>query len=406
MRLSAPLLLHPGRAALDASVSGTPTDRVAEHVARCATCRDTLAFRRALREAAGRLPAPEPAPNALADVLEARARGDRFVLRHDVPDTRARRRLGRVALAAAAAACVIATPAVVRWGQSEYAHRGVIGAPTDDIARVASRATSTGTFASIAVASDAPGLLAAPALEPVNGERLRPMRLSYASRIIGSDDREMLFDGDGTIALVKARAPNGETSWRVTREWHGGDWSRGGRAETEVLWLEPDRLRPIARTVRISPYSARYRLLTVTQRFLGDRIAGEVRADDVDGTSVTRPIARSLSRADAPYLTDALVPLFLGAFTPTYGWRGRASVTGWGVVPNDVSYPVAMRVVGDARVTVASGTFDCWHLVATSRGRAVDLWVRKRDGVAIRWLDASSTSTRGRRETVLVGETP
>jgi hypothetical protein len=84
------------------------------------------------------------------------------------------------------------------------------------------------------------------------------------------------------------------------------------------------------------------------------------------------------------------------------------SVLGWGVVPDDVSYRVSMRVVGEERVSVPAGTFDCWLLVISARGRVLDYWVRKSDGVAVRSHDVvprpGRDGTSGMREMVLVRE--
>jgi hypothetical protein len=82
-------------------------------------------------------------------------------------------------------------------------------------------------------------------------------------------------------------------------------------------------------------------------------------------------------------------------------------------VPADITYPIALRLLGEDRVTVPAGTFDCWRLSVRFGStedrvritRSQTLWVRRSDGLLVRSRD--TTHTPGRvEEIVLLAERP
>jgi len=385
---------HPTDRALDRYVDREPTERarVAEHLVRCAACRAAVAFRRNLRDAVCRLPQPEPSPDLLMRVLTDRASGQRLILPNAWPEARRARAWPLAAGLAAAAAVVLAT-----WlPQRERPHAAV---PSD-------------WFVSGSLFVDAAGAQA-PAPEPplspagpADGARLRPRTLQYVARWTDTTGHER-FDGRAVVALDSVRM-DGAPVWRVAQTWRGETGDHGEHVEAETLWVARADLRPLARGVHVAPYNRAFGRLEVTQRFVGDSVLGAMHAEGTDGHEVRRPIARRLPDDGAPYLTDAFAPLFLSAVDVGPRWARRVTIAGWAVVPNDVVYPVALRVVGAERVTTPAGTFDCWRLLVTARGRVLDYWVRKGDGVGVRSRDAAPRAgrdgTRGVREVVLTGE--
>jgi hypothetical protein len=369
--------------------------RVAAHLVRCAECRADVAFQRGLRDALHRLPEPEPSDALLARVLSDRRKGNRLIL----PDvtTEARRPRRRVAawLGAAAAVLLAAWLPLRQWWHGAAPRDAIqttFSEPkrpnADGPAGAGDWFVSGGLFVDAAAAQTPRRGAPLSQAGPLAGMRLRPGRWTYAAQWTDSAGHTR-FDGNATIAVDSAHvSPGGVPAWHVVQQWLGELGDHGERAEAETLLVRRDDLRPIERAVHVAPYNRNYRRLQVAQRFVGDSVLGEMRAEGTDGHRVRRPVARRLPNDGGPYLTDALAPLFLAAADLDRFWARRVSIVGWAVVPNDVAYRVELRVVGEDLVGTPAGTFDCWRLVVTARGRVIDYWVRKRDGVAVRSRDA------------------
>jgi hypothetical protein len=78
------------------------------------------------------------------------------------------------------------------------------------------------------------------------------------------------------------------------------------------------------------------------------------------------------------------------------------SVVGWAVIPDDVFYPVTLRVIGEEQLSTPAGAVDCWKLRLVAPPQQRTEWVRKSDGVAVRSLDESVPGPNGRREFILL----
>jgi hypothetical protein len=397
--LTMPILRHPRAGALErfaeAASHGTAAERadVARHLVRCARCRETVAFRRSLRDGVQRLPVPAPSDDLLARVLADRAQGARAILPVAPPRVRGRalRAFSRSSGGALLAGIAAATAFVL---VPQLVGRDVRSDPRDEWF------VSGGLFAGVAGAQAAPAPDAPPA-QPVDGTRLRPRSLLYETRWSDRPGRTSA-PAEVTVLSLDSTRVYGVAAWRVARRMSGE------RVEAETLLVARDDLRPLARTVRVAPYDRRWRSLAVAQRFAADSVSGAMRAESEDG-EVRRSFAARLPRGSGPYVTDALAPLFLAAADLAPAWTRSVSMLGWAVVPGDVSSRVTLRVIGEERVTVPAGTFDCWRMVVSARGRVLDYWVRKEDGVAVRAHDASPPTTReGRRprDIVLVQEQP
>ena len=72
--------------------------------------------------------------------------------------------------------------------------------------------------------------------------------------------------------------------------------------------------------------------------------------------------------------------------------------------PNDLFSSLALRVVGEERISVPAGQFDCWRLELTTGRRRIGYWVRKSDGTGVLTRDDSKRATKGVREVVLTRE--
>jgi hypothetical protein len=112
---------------------------------------------------------------------------------------------------------------------------------------------------------------------------------------------------------------------------------------------------------------------------------------------VRRPIARRLPAQFGPYLSDAYAPLALVGVPLAVGKTMALSIVGWAVVPMDVFYPVTLRVTGEERLAMASGTYDCWKIDVTAGRHHRIEWVRKSDGLGLRSLDTSPGPNGQRR---------
>ena len=140
------------------------------------------------------------------------------------------------------------------------------------------------------------------------------------------------------------------------------------------------------------------------QVFRGDTVTGGMRATASGRPDARRPISRVLPSPFRPYITNGFAPVYLAAVQLAPGWSRSLSVVGWAVRDEDVSVPIELRVVGEERLQVPAGRFDCWKLSLKSGHRRLWYWVRKSDGIGVRTLDDSEMARRGLREIVLVHE--
>jgi hypothetical protein len=237
----------------------------------------------------------------------------------------------------------------------------------------------------------------------LDGTRLRMGTLTYARRRTG-DARRAVAVGTWMTSIAPARA-GGVPAWRVARSWTSASGATRSWTEAETTFVAADDLQPISRTVQITPY-LRYDRLTISQRLVGDSVVGTMAASERQGARVVRrAIARVLPAAERPYLMESILPVLFGAVRLDREWRGVVGVLGWAVVPDDVLQLAELEVRGTATVSVPAGTFECWALTSVTPGRRLTLWVRRSDGVAVRWQFTSSQGGAA-DETVLARESP
>ncbi|MBC7790292.1 MAG: zf-HC2 domain-containing protein [Anaerolineae bacterium] len=374
---------HPDDVSLkrfaDGELPEQERERMTTHLTRCPDCRSTISFMRELRAAAAGLPKLEPPAGLLDRVTAERAAGERFILPADVDSAKPSRlrtsaRGSLVFVAFAAASAVIFVRANKQDDAGDSARTAPVALSVDDtIAGPTSFLAGMFTPGVALAQVPPPASLAARApITRVDGKLLKPGHFRFERRLIDSAGRSRTTSrGVVDIALASY---DGRQAWRLVQSW------TDSIVELDTIFVESHNLRPIGRVSRVRPYM-RYDEIVVRQHFAGDSVLGWMHTDRTFG----RPVRRRLPPEFGPYLpSEALAPFFLETVNVAAGWRGTLSVVGWAVVQNDVYFPLALRVVGDERITVPAGTFDCWRIEIASGKASVDFWVRKSDGFGVR----------------------
>jgi len=236
-----------------------------------------------------------------------------------------------------------------------------------------------------------------PAAFPVRSERLHAGTLRYR-RVVNDSTKQVAKTVESVLSLT-ADSSTGVPAWRVTRI----DQERSNGppvTSAETLLVRQKDLGLITRAVHVRPYS-RWKGINIEQRITGDSVNGRMTLDDIQGM---RRIAQRLPSVYAPYLSDALAPVYLATVPLSANWQGSVTLLGWAVVPSDVLQPVQLRVTGEERIRVPAGTFDCWRMTISHSRGVIDYWVRKADGIAVRLVERN-TPVGGERVVTLVSET-
>jgi len=404
------MILHPSASTLQRFSDGDATakehQRLSAHFAECHRCRNIVGSLRDLSAQARALASPSPSPALIDRILADRAAGERIILpqRDDRP-TRpfVDRRIAAGLLVAIGAA-----------GYFAWASRSSFTTANDSPQRASVTGDSLdlpistpGLFLSrlflpsLASASEPSSL---PPLKGVDGRRLSAGQYFFSRMEVTAPGVRAHTTGRGSLR-VRASSDAGAPSWHVAHEWTLEPGPSGVRLETESLVVRQRDLRTITRSVHVSPY-LRYSRLNILQNFSGDSVSGFMSAERNNKVTVRRPIARFLAPVAGPYMSEAFAPLLLSSVRLHPGWTGSLSLLGWAVVPEDIRYPVQLRVTGEERIRVPAGEFDCWRL-EISRGALVhNYWVRKSDGLGIRTrIDRTrSAGAKGNHEIVLIRE--
>jgi hypothetical protein len=410
------MIFHPSRRTLqrfaERELAPAGQRRVASHVVSCERCRTYVSFARSLGEALGDYQsANEPAvadEKLIERVLAERAAGARVILPVGEQGQAAKHWRGRVVsgiVVSVAAAMVLLLMRSWRAPERPVPNGSVAQQPkavgNDSLGSAATDSFPAHDFVSTlflpqeAHAAQPPrgtGPLLPSAT--LSGAELEPGHFVFAQLSIDSTGRSREV-ARGTIDLAAAEI-EGTVGWRFISAWRFSD-----RVEVETLYVDRGSLRLLGRTLHVAPY-LHYREITIRQRLMGDSLVGWMNTYEGLG----RPIARRLSPAFGPYITDAIASFALSGVDLDARWRRSLSVVGWAVRPNDVAYPIELRVAGDERVTVPGGTFDCTRLTITVNGSRQSYWVRKEDGIGVRTLTEPSPRTATRKSVVLLSATP
>lgn len=343
-------------------------------------------FAEAIRPELRSLAVPSPGADLIQRILASRESGTRVIL-PDINESRsgAPRRL-LIPAAIVAALLLLALP--FRWLPQQQA------SDASSLARIANEwLPGSVVFAQIN-ATRTPGRIAPMMLS--RPENLRPMRLEFLRTWRDSTSKET---GRVTGLITVERATTeGVPSWRIVARNQGNRDGKGVLAVDSTI-IARDNLRLLSHTAIERPYS-RYDVIRIDQRFRGDSIVGQMRANGSKISPARRPIARKLNNANGPYIIDPLAPIILGAVNLHAGWTGRASLVGWAVKDDDVFMPIDLRVDRAERIKVPAGEFECWRLTINFGGRSLTYWVRKSDGVGVRSVERNAAGVI--RETKLI----
>lgn len=335
-------------------------------------------FAEAIRPELQSIATPQPSPELLDRILASRAAGARVIL----PEPRVARPV--LARYASIGAVIAAAVLIVVYG--------VESSRSEDIVSV-SGLFGREAYAQTVLNVDRPALpnaLFAP------GAAMRPMTLEFTRRIRNSA-RQLTSETTDTLD-ISAASVEGTPAWKLATQAHNVVAAQPNVA-AETVYIARANLKMLRRSVHVSPYS-RYQRINIQQSFRGDSVTGRM---NTDGPSIGagRPIARRLRPEFGPYISDAMGPIALMGTPLSLTWKRSASLLGWAVIPKDIFYPFELRVEGEERVKVPAGTFDCWRISIRLPEKQITYWARKSDGLGVRVLDESNTTTKGTREVVL-----
>jgi len=338
-------------------------------------------FADAIRPELEAMETPDASPLLLDRILASRAASMRVILPEPVPvrPSAAKRTIAAVVVAAGLLLVSVPLIRITRSGDEVFA--------------------SSAFFAREAFAQPLERAVR-PELAPIAFSRasaIRPLALQL-SRRVRSATGELVSESTDSL-VVAASGVDGTPAWRVTAR-RGDVVGSQRRVTSETLYVAQADLRMLRRSVHVAPYS-RFDRINIQQRFHGDSVTGRM---TTDGPSIGagRPIARRLRPELAPFLSDAFAPVALMAVQGSARWSGSATLLGWAVIDRDVFTPIELRVVGEERITVPAGPFDCWRVSIRFGGQEISYWMRKSDGLGVRVLDERDAATKGIRETLLM----
>lgn len=385
---------HPGDAVLRRFADGVSSEaervRVSAHLAGCTDCRADVAFARDVRATARTLPEIDAPKGMLERIVGERSAGERIILPVEEPvvvsGARTRRAMS-IAVVLIVVAAIFLFPRNgarrVATSDSGRVDRSAIEDPESPVSAFA------GMFApSVALAQPPGDDRMAPPLANLDGTRLRAGRFTLTRSV--TDKGASTVVARSLISLDSV-SYDGRAAWRVVQ------LTTGAATEAETVLVERKSLRPIGRVERVRPYVS-YAEIVIRQRFNGDSVQGWMHTDRTFG----RPISRRLDPKFGWYIpSEALAPFLLEGATLSRDWKASVAFVGWAVRSNDVFYRFNMTVVGEEKITVPQGSFDCWRIKMESGGKQIDYWVRKSDGLGIR---THRVDANGRIVDVILGE--
>ena len=333
-------LLHPSLKTLkgfaEAELAERRRPRIAAHLADCDRCRREVAGLRTMRDQLRGLPVPELSDDLLGRILASRAAGARIILpaSEESPSLRRRSLTWVAAGTAAAAAAMLLWPRSGRDGEPSF---GLFdGTPLLPAMLQAQQI------------SDTAARVRFPLLGAVDGSRVRIGSWTYAGRMI-TDGIDTSAQGVRVFSVVRGER-NGHEQWIITTSTTGR-YTRGAMGDS--LFLEQGSLRL---TRRVMYYTG-----------------GHARARDYPD-SLQQPL--SWRQADVGW--HGTLHKLLFQLTPlSRSWRGSAYVA----LPVDRDrwriFPLDQQVVGEERVQVPAGTFECWKVVTKLQRTEATLWIAK-----------------------------
>jgi hypothetical protein len=222
-----------------------------------------------------------------------------------------------------------------------------------------------------------------PPIPPLDGTSIKPGLWVSRSQVFDEDGKSIRSRID-SIRIVRGNYRE-LPAWVVTRVR-----SRGG---ADSSWFTTDSMHPLA-TFYPLLYGASLR-----HTYTGDSLVRTWKKSESEFERVALPFP-------TPRLWDKTVVLpmnerflvFLGTRLNS-SWQGSYAGTAIANTHESVTHWLELKVIGEDRITVPAGTFDCWKVVQLMEGRDTELitWVDKQTGWIVR-----EGLTNGRYERVLV----
>lgn len=336
--------------------------RIAEHLASCTDCRRIVQSTRDARTRVTEAPELTLPADFMAKVLADRANGRRALL--PVEEPAPRRSLPSVRPAvwwvAAGGAVAVAGMAVVPGVVSRAARPdgAAVTAP-----RYSTRMISRGEEHYF------------PSAAPIEGRRLRPMKLIYASRTYS---KGKLVEDDTSLIVTIDR--DGD-QWRIIPEFR---WARGDRSKRntpDTIWVDGSSLRPV-RMTNVQEWGKH--VIVLRARYVGDSAYPTITFPK----DLPEQVRRQYNGLQTPYLMEHGTGMPYVGLDPAYllmaiplgdGWRGRFSKM---LAPKSWGGDLSFEVRGSRKVLLSEGSADCWEVRSTS---GTTLWFRKSDGILAGW---------------------
>jgi hypothetical protein len=380
MTLHVPFL-HPRAVTLqrfaEETIPETGRARVAAHLERCVRCRAEVMALRGLWRDARRVETLAAPAAVLERVRRDRAEGRRIILPVATPTPnrtpfRAHTLIAAVTLLVTVGTVGFLSRQVLRSRALPRVVRDSIAVP--QLPTLHGMLIDVGFLPTVAYAEEAAGKRRAPPITGMDGSRIRPFTMSYELTYSGAKVEAAPERGEGKVERAML---NGVPAWRIVSVWRGHDVDM-----PETTYVAEQSLVPMFRVARNVGFS----LFTVVQRFQRDSLVGWMWS-----AKSSRAIARRLPPDQGPFLAGEHMPVIVLQAVPLRtGWSGSASILGWGAVASDLVYPIEFRVVGEERITVPAGTFECWKLVVSAGRREKQLWVRKSDQLVVMSRDSTA----------------
>jgi hypothetical protein len=198
----------------------------------------------------------------------------------------------------------------------------------------------------------------------LDGTRLRPATLTYVATIRRDDSTRVV--GDRSVAITEM-LHFGFPAWQIVESTSAP--------------------QPYALADTTIVERATLRLLHWGSYVDFTRVVADFRSDSIFG-GITTPVGRRTMVGDLPataWITAAQTEAAISVYPLIPDLRD--SVT---IVATETSRSTTLRaelaVLGEERVTVPAGSYDCWIVTLTTDAGGPTYWVAKRDGVIVRSL--------------------
>jgi hypothetical protein len=311
-----------------------------------------------LQQAIKALPVPAPDEQLLLRVLESRAQGHRVTL---PASSQSPRKFPILMMAGGAAAAV-----AILWFVPRRPPAALVPSFWPD--QLYAQGTPSATL---------------PPIPPLDGDSIKSGLWVSRSQVFDEDGK---LRGSRVDSTMMVRGNYGElTAWVVTRVR-----SRGG---PDTTWFTTDSMHPLA-TFSPLMYGASLR-----HTYTGDSLVRTWKKSEseVERVALPLPTPRLWARTVVLPMNERFL-VFLGTRLNS-SWQGSYAGTVIANTHESVTHWLELKVIGEDRITVPAGTFDCWKVVQLMEGRDTELttWVDKQTGWIVR-----EGLTNGRYERVLV----